>query len=308
MKWLKILGRGILPILLIDNCVSSITQYTKDAYEIDFNFNNYFRVEGNVSFDEEEWNKFKDLMQEKMKNDPSYLFKILLKHKRSAELILLYAKSISNINFKEKSDEELKEIISPYFDLIELFVAYIYPDFAIEEMLSEQLKEEVSRRVEDPVKLLKCLCNLTSPIRENEASLENKELLKLKAQLNLLENEEHKELLINKHQKKFGWMSFYFYLGKIYSNEDIKKRLEKADISRLEKEEQKHHLNEVKFNKTLKEIGINDRKTLDIITLLRELSYAHTADVELASKAGYFLRPFFEEIARRRDVKIEDVW
>jgi phosphoenolpyruvate synthase/pyruvate phosphate dikinase len=307
MPWQKILGRSMLPLTLIKNCADGVKNHTSDCFDIDFNFMNYLRYEGNVSFDKDEWSKFRELIIGKDKEDHSYFFRILQKHRRYAELVLLYSKSLSDINPKNKSEEELKNITQKYFDLLERFIGFIYPTFNVEEILSEKIKDEIEKSEQDISKQLAYIASLTSPIRSNEANREKIELLKLKDLLNKT-NEQQKEFLIKNHETKFGWLSFYWFAGKKYTKEDIIKRLEKIDLSNILEEEQKEYHDEIKCSNTIKSLDIKNRKILDTITILRELSYAHTADVELICQSGFFIRPIFEEIAERKNIPIEDLW
>lgn len=310
IKWRKIISRGKHPILVTDTAAIALTKYTKPVQGCP-NYRSYKRIAGESLLDETEWKRIKDFYRKKIRKSPLKLFESIEDcNMRDRELIRL-AKEISKTDLKRLSYLELRKIFVKFIDLYNQAWSYIYTPWTFEEILVERIEKELGKKIKDVKQIEKYLVILTTPSKHVRDFKLKLELLKLACRI-----KKNKKLNLDKIlslKKRYEWWGTYLFNVKTYKLNNIisdLKQLVKKDPQRALKEFMGHEKKQRnKFRNAQARLRKLNFSSLffDYVKTIREVAFWRAHRIEDLAIVHFYLKPLLFEIAKRRDLKYQDI-
>ncbi len=212
-------------------------------------------------------------------------------------------------NKKNLSNKELAKRLDKFFKEYQKTIGAIgvptIIDLTIESKLKEILKESGIENIGE------ALSTLAVSFKPVETSKEKDDLLKIGEKISKnkfsLDSKEAK-LLIKEHYDEYGWLHSTLFLGKLYSESQIKEEIKKIlnnvkeEKKKLE-EDRKEHLSNAEgvINK------IKSKEGKELAKFFQKSVYYRTARLEWMNKACFIVRPLLEDASNILKIKFDDI-
>ncbi len=314
MEWIHLVERHHAVVSIKEFQIGHSRPYFRKNLGIDFGFDNFIEVRGQVYIGKDVSDSMKTLLQKSVTLENTYfLHKFRNQCYKVMEALVSTAQNIKQKNVGQLSNAEiagsLKEFFEHYRDA-GVFVA-IFPVIGkrIEEVLTRQLEE---LGVPNPAENIYVVAHTN---KENETTLERINLLQIAARVkkeNIADFERDAKIqeLVEKHVQEFSWIGVRWFIGKPFTVGEINKRIENLLAQNPQRELDALEASQATARKKAQELlkGKNiDNNTKKFIELAQEYVFLRTYRTERINKANGLLFPFFNEIAKRLGVNYNDV-
>ena len=248
----------------------------------------------------------------KILKDPKYLEKIAKKCEIDGNRVLNFSKQIKKTDFSKKTDKQIKNIIKNFFRPYIKFTAYIMFIISIQDYLEKNIKEKIKKHIKSKEIAEEYFNNLTTPIKGNFGYFEQIEILKLAS---FYKNNKNKitailKRKVNEYLIDFGSIGVKYGIGKLWAEKDVIERI--VYLSKKYPDKKLKHLQNLptfhqeKINNIFKKIKA-DNNFKKFLKIVRTYIYLRTYRTDIISNVFANMFPVFEEIAKRNNVKLEDV-
>lgn len=179
--------------------------------------------------------------------------------------------------------------------------------FNIGEPLANVVKGQLKKYIIGEKKITEYLLNLSSPIKPNDVINERIDILKLTLVKDRL-NQRKVQERINKHTQKYQHIPMFDFDHTPYTQNYFQNELRLIKNPKEELEELKELFNErqKEFEGIIK-ILKPDKKFLNLLEFLKDNVFLRDYRDMLRQKLNVELRKFYQEVARRLDLSIEQV-
>lgn len=219
-------------------------------------------------------------------------------------------------NTQKRFNQDFSKL--PDKELIRLYENFILPNqtqfyirmwtvFNIGEPLANVVKGQLKKYIIGEKKITEYLLNLSSPIKPNDVINERIDILKLTLVKDRL-NQRKVQERINKHTQKYQHIPMFDFDHTPYTQNYFQNELRLIKNPKEELEELKELFNErqKEFEGIIK-ILKPDKKFLNLLEFLKDNVFLRDYRDMLRQKLNVELRKFYQEVARRLDISIEQV-
>lgn len=279
--------------------------YAKDIIGFDFRVNYYRQFDGSRWISEKDHQVVNKFFSEKLNNDPGFLYRAGIKIEKNCLSLINFVNKYKDEDWSVYSSQKLISLFRKLFDLSAKVWggpwAYGYYFYFNDVYLSEfqKLLEEKLKK-----KDFEKVWNYTiRPEKITFIGQEKLALLKLAKKLLKIKKIPVKD--IKKHLKKFAFTSKYYFWGEGLSFEQINNELKKLIKSGEKNIDQE--LNKFKtINIDLDNFPLSIYEKW-IIKSTRKIACAFNFTDEAYNHYTFYLKPFFQEIARRLKISYEEL-
>jgi len=280
--------------------------YFKKLLGVDFTFNCYKYIDGDMYYLEEELSK----QNESLKNKPRLISKILRINKKYTSNYYKWAKT----NYRNEGTlKDFEEFMENYTKANSILMAALGSENILKLMIEQRLEKKI-----DPIKEYDRFKSLLNSIyvstTDTETIKEKKELIRIASEIekkgfnDLMENpKQDKEIyeMIKKHCKKYAWMGMHMLNYEPYSEEKVIERinniLEDSPSNVLNSLEENQAKIKEEFEDALNQIK-PDNELISLINLVQNLIFFRTWRIETLHKANYYAMLLLEKIAKKHDL------
>jgi len=187
------------------------------------------------------------------------------------------------------------------------FYIRMWTVFNIGEPLAEVVKQELSKRIAEPDKVIEYLLELSSPLKPNDVLTERMELLQLALIKHRITRQQFQKRLA-RHTAKYAHIPMFDFDHDPYTEKHFSRQLrqikrpegELKEINRLFVNRKKH------FRQMLKKLKA-DRKLGLLLKFLKENVFLRDYRDMIRQKLNLQLRKFYQEIGRRLGLTLAEV-
>lgn len=255
-------------------------------------------------------NNEKEIVSKKIKENDDYLLDIADKCQQEGAYAIEYGKSLHGIIYKNKTDEELKELVSKGLSILYNFSVYLLFPISIQGYLEENVKDKLKDKLGTD-KVEEYFSSLATPIKGNTGFYEQKGILEIairyKKENNLTEDI---KVMIDKYLLDFAAMGTKYGIGKLWIEKEVIERIK--NISLEEPDGKLKHLldiekqNESKVKEVI-DFFDNDEELIKYIKWMRTYIYIRTYRTDILTIVLADMFPLLIEIGKRYDLSFEDV-
>lgn len=262
-------------------------------------FNNRMIIDNDIYVDLNEVNKIQDVLSEDI---VTYAKNIYSTIRKQSEKLIDTADIISRKNTEGLNSQEIIDDLNLFFNEYKAVLGLIgiptIIDITLESLLKDKLKKTGARNIDEAFSQL---------ATSREVIATNQERVDLIDIAIKQKTDEGASTLIAEHAKKYGWIQSTLFLGDAYTAGDIRDELSKIKNPEQEKEKilnnRKSHLSKAQ-NIIDGIISENDKA---IAFLLQDAVYYRTARLEWLNQACFLIRPLLSDIAKRLNIKFDDL-
>lgn len=316
MSW-RILVRHHTPVLPRYYMLSGLRDKTGQRFGIDYPYYKY--VHGNIYIHTETNDAFEDTIRKNWESNPKYVEWIIEDTKRQGKTLVERARKCAEGNLATLDNEEILRRFDLYFDAFEPMSPYLLAPIAAERVLCAIIEKRIQELFpldEDLSSFQRAFVALTAAEKVTRQGEAQRELLQIASELKNTnfphqENTDWTEFskkwatLAEKVQKftdKYAWLPFEYGHGEPQTRDEVLIRLK-----HLSKKNPKNRLNKLDSEKKrVSEEAREILKKLDadkvferLVYAEKELAYLRTYRLEDYGLSGFYIRPLFEEIAKR---------
>lgn len=333
-KWITILNRR--STILFHNLVvkGQAKQYYREMYGIDFEIRNFKYVDGQVTIGLGDLQDLGRLLAKRLEQDHECLDEFMREGYKQGERLIDISKTIAALEDLERiTREELLDWYKRYVEEVLRMMPSLIATPTIERMLEERISNGLSVALEKlgrkdfPDRYIGLLVFAR---KQNFVVQELRELLDIGAQIQkddevsklfsakvpedieVALTDKSSSLLskISDHAERFGFLNMYCYEGNPMSVEDVISRLKELTkdgcASKLEDAKKASKEAETKYAGLLNELSISE-DLLGHIEHAQEYLYYRLYRLDELMIAGYYVRDFIEEIARRMGIDYDEM-
>ncbi len=212
------------------------------------------------------------------------------------------SKNLNN-NLSALSDDELREGFKKYFKIWRDYTSIMWATFLMNDDITNkavEVIEEHAKRIGKSDKAFDYISIMLEP--EKKAGIKT-----LNEKIMMLKKHGFSEADLKNLAEEFAWVPCLDLHNKPWSVADVKRYIEEFDAGTDKLSEtslaQRH---QTPRNEVLKELGIKG-KDLELVNIAHEFSYIKDLRDDYRRIGVYNVRPFMAEIARRMDMKTEDI-
>lgn len=332
-QWITIINRR--GPLLFNNFVifGQSQKYFKKMLDFDFENRNFKYVDGEISIDLNEMNQLRNIIEQKIKEKPKFLAEFIERCSDQCKKLLDISKQIYDLkNLEALTNDELRELFEKYMEEVLKIMPFLNIFSIMERMFEEKITQKIKKKLEaigKSVHLDEYQRNLIFPSEDNFVIKEIDELIEISAEiqskvsiLNLFKKpseEIEKELpgsynalflKLYEHAKTFGFLNMYTYQGNPMSVKDVidrlKSLLETNCSEKLQKINKQKQEAKKKYKAIIKELQISG-ELLRLIEYARKYLYFRLYRLDVLFIAGFYVREFLQEIAKRMRLNYADI-
>ncbi len=331
-QWITIIRRR--GPLLFNNFVifGQSHKYFKEMLDFDFEIRNFKYVDGEISIDLNEMNQLRNIIEQKIKEKPKFFTEFIERCSDQCKKLLDISKQITILkDLKSLTNDELREWFEKYIEEVLKIMPFLNIFSIMERMFEEKINQKIEKKLEAIGKsehLDEYRRNLIFPSEDNFVIKEIDELIEISAKiqskvsiLNMFmksSEEIEKELpgsdnalflKLCDHAKTFGFLNMYTYQGNPMSVKDVIARLK--DLlgmncsEKLQKINKKKQKAKKKYKAIIKELQISG-ELLRLIEYARKYLYFRLYRLDVLFIAGFYVREFLQEIAKRMGLNYDD--
>jgi phosphohistidine swiveling domain-containing protein len=264
---------------------------------------------------------FQNILQEREK-DSRFVWNMFEHFYKECEELEETSKRIYETELKNKSFEELKELLEQFDEKATGMTPALFLPFVIEPATEDLVKKELEKN--DKEKLDEYFLVLTAPIKETRTGKAQKEILRLAIELGDKKELFEKEIKDIKYEletfdydilrkitdyiEKYKWLEIRYGYGEELTVDSVIKRLksilEKDPKEQLRKIEKHRKEIEEKTKAILEELNLGEDFE-DAVETAKENVYIRTYRLESYSKSCFYTKPLLKEIAKRLKTSYE---
>lgn len=262
-----------------------------------------------VYWKQESLDKFGPFYIEQIINETDFMKKLEQYHFVNAKKLIDFSKTFVDIDFTNKSNQELLDYLKTfekkYGDLALYTYIPVIGTFAIEDVVEPYLREKL-KVLNKKEKYGEYLSTLTHHNKKSWARLEEEDLSKIAEEIKKGHSLEDPEIdnLLNNHVKKYCWLEVgYKFLDKPLTKEYFiakLKRLINSGITKLPSEQDI----KVKTEEIIKELSI-DNKHILLFKALGKLIYLKEYRDGIYARSHHELHFLIREILKRFNISKE---
>jgi phosphohistidine swiveling domain-containing protein len=249
--------------------------------------------------DSQEFNEVKNFLTKKINNNPRYIKQLCDNWRAACEDLIKSSEKLANEDFSSYSDKQLFKGLENIVKKLRLSVAYVYLHHGLDKFFETWINELLDAKNVSSQKKIDYFHILSSP---KEAT----GLIKSKQQLERIirqRDKSKKELLIGDYASEYGWLGYDTGVGYTLTIREVKQQLIDAAKSAQPVYNESRNANR---SKLIKELHL-DKKSAMILDLLSTITFLGSYRLEANMKAGVYLTPLLNELARRFNATYEDI-
>lgn len=299
IKWKKLIG--VKQPFFIAHLLSDMFQKNvREAYGVDFSFKNHrTELEGHYC-DENEFMEFCSLVEQKHKQDSSFLRKLLDSYVQACKDYFLKTNEIKNIKLEDESNEELARIFNEVLVDQEMIAGvFRYLPLIAEQILEKEIKEKLRAGNSDAEDAYQ---KLTAVAKEGWLLKEKINLYRISQ----IKEEQERLKQVKDHNQEFGWLNVRNFGGHSWADEELIQRSESIEQNPVDEFNKQREDAEKNFKEITSGFE-SDKEFTNKINLLRDHIYFRTFGRDEISRAQFNTYPLLFEIAQRIGVEYDDV-
>ncbi len=284
INWIKSKERDIDIAIQSIYMIGHGRQYFRNN-SIDIEVANHLALSnGKLFFDLEELNKARETVLN-WKSLAKNTKNITKKFMKIAESYNTFLEKNKGIDFEHISKDELKKIYKEYLNNNYNLIPYSFiMSMVVEEVMTKKLIARLA--CENAEKI--CL-QLVSPNKISATTREYRSRIEL---ARLAQTKEF-QTAVDKHIKKFAWLSVYRPTDAPLSRDELVKSIQK--------------MQDMPFTAEAVHSVELDRDTDQLVQILKENAWIRTYRRELMCKGFFVMRPMYKRIAKEMNVNFEDL-
>ncbi len=249
-------------------------------------------------------NEMKDVVQSfynKIKNDKSFLPNYIKKYYKEIDNQLKVSREIAPLNYKQKSNQELEKIYSEWIGLCNSLGHWLWSMESLNPAINQFVMEELSKEFpsKKQIALNEFLISASLIEKELPFQVEERELIELALKIKS-EDALQSSDAFKKHVQKFAWLNMYILTGTPFNETHFTSRLlakknPQLELGQLEEKRLQSKNVLKKYEEALK----GNQELLQLIRLIRELSYLKSYRIDAYTQSTYIVLGFLNEISRR---------
>ena len=318
--WYQI-TKMIIPVFWMDLLMRGARSKIKQVVGMDYLY--YKKVRKRSYLCRKHHEKYKNFIIEQKKKDERFIWKLMDEFYKECQELEETSKRIYDADVKNKSLEELKELLEQFDEKAQCVTPALFIPFVIERVVEDTLKKELER-IKDKEKINEYYVTLTAPTKETRLGKAQKEILRLaielenkkqlfKKDIKDIKNELetfHYDIFkkIQDYVEKYKWSEIRYSYGEELTVETVLQRLknilEKDPKEQLAKIENHQKLIEEKTKEIIHELNL-DEDLQDIIEIAKENVFMRTHKLEAYNIGSFCIKPLLKELARRNKTSYE---
>ncbi|MFA5886812.1 MAG: PEP-utilizing enzyme [Patescibacteria group bacterium] len=250
-----------------------------------------FYSNGEVYFNEHEWNGCGEFFYKLILNKPKLFKKTFCKYTSEGNKFIKFAK-------KANKDNNLLFVWNEFEKMSSVWAFWIVLAQTADSFLENHIREIIRKNSFARKNENKILSILTKP---NKKTLSEQEII------NLYKIVEKKET-IQKHLKKYGWLGARDWIGNPPDKKELETRIKiiLPNIKKLNKAQIENSLiSKKEFDFYINKLNIS-KKDKDIINFTKEIVYLRTYRTDIFHRVGFIMRDIFLKTAKKFDLTYED--
>ena len=249
-------------------------------------FDSYKSLYNGIYADGKELAKLSRLLVKKAERDPRAVWRMCGAWEKSCKEAVAAAAALEKKSFSESPDERLIEELERVVRVLRKGASYIFLHHALDPYFESWLKGLLERKGKADQ-----LSSLIAPRRRTGLSEAHTELKRITAAVRKGGYSAAKKK-IARYTRKYRWLGYDTALGNDLTREETKSKIEDVLLSGKSPSPRR------------KRLQLSAREN-DRLSLMQEIAYLTSLRSESHMKAGPFLRPLLEEIARRLSVSYD---
>lgn len=251
-------------------------------------------------FSEQEWKEYGREMMQKMSIEE--FRKWADNCGDNADEVIESSEEIEQKNLEEYSSKKLKKLLLEANEKIKELTPYFWGILFVEKNLSKVLKE----RMKEEEVSEKYFDLLTAKIKPNENEEEERQLLKIAAEVDKKGFTDEIKGKIKKHKEEYEWYPVYDYTLDSWTFEDFKKRIDKSkeNLEKELEEERDYEQTKQEKEKILEEVEASENLK-KLAKLAGRYSFLHTYRTNAHRKFYHNLKSFIEALANELNWKAD---
>lgn len=264
-----------------------------------------------------EWNAFSEKIVERIKQDPSFVEKVISETYARAKPMLNLTENVFDSDLKNLSNEQLWDFYDQYNQFNKSMRAYatIAPALDFGGFFSAMLEDVLKKRLQDvglENELGESLAALTSSEKHTQAKRQDVDMLRLAAKTKSNSEEEREAFVrdaLEKHVQQYAWLPCTYEaepFTESYFRGVLQGLLNQNPEKQLQDIEQKDRDLAEKKKAYLAKIPFSDEEKR-LFDAAAKMGYFKADRKDLFFKSYYQMRPLFNEIAKRLGLSAKQV-
>ncbi len=241
------------------------------------------------------------------------------KGEKYGEDSIAYSLQIKNKNLSNLKTQELFEILKTFDEKTLRILAFTWPTHPIARVIETQLRQILSKKINEAAKIDEAVAILTFPVKENTPVVENRELMKIALEISKLEKKPQtfsnlsNELKgeIKQHVEKFGFLGARGAGSNPWKEEDLFKRaLDLSNDKHLKEKIEKSALevenNKKETQKIVSQLGFTD-SGVELVEAAKEIVYFRTYRTEAMYRVYSNIDNLLSELGNRLGYSLNEM-
>ena len=316
-EWVKI-GKWIQAVLFAYSNISGRTkEYNKKILKWDFAFHQFLFLDWEYQFEKSEFEEMKKFFLANLDRNPMYFREYEQIVLNVSDNMINFSKKFLNENYTEKTNKELRQIFSDFYETVNLAQPVLEGYQLMGELLEEEIRfllsEYLKKQGKEIFLMDEYLKDLNIPKKKIPTVEEVEELLKIACKIQKnnwsIDSKEAKKIL-EKHIEKYRYMNTHHFLGDPDNTKPLFDRLDVLLKKDCQVELEKYNILRKKEQERLKELTeelAEEKDLLTYIDIAQDLSYLKPYRVDAYYIAWINFRPLFEEIGKRCGATVDDL-
>lgn len=308
MKWKSIVKRNNGPLFTEFLSIGLNKRTMKNLLSVNFGFDNYRIIDTEIAYFLEEIEQAKkEVEKQYQKKGIKYFKNLFTKWYSFIDNLENTVLKIAKENNESKNSKQLIDDLIKIKEAFKKCSTSIMAPVIIEEIAEEYIKDYLKKW---PDKINNYLLILTAPEKKNETAEELKSILEITIKL---KNKEDISKDIEKHIRDFGWLNTKGFYGDAWSKSEIENRIRDVLTEKESPEKRlvalsQNIIDNKKQTKELLRLIKAKRSFTEFIKIIKELVYFRTHRVDVIIKSGFILRPFWQAVAQKINISMQDLF
>lgn len=307
IKWYRVSSRGKNhAVLIIDSMIfGNDSDYVKKIYGVDYKVKYYRQFDKSRWISDQDYQDINNIFRKLIKEDSSLILKLANAMEETSNTIINESDRYKETNWIDSSNEDLAKVVERFFDLEARLwgspVMYGWY-FFFNDIYLEELKNDLKNKFKDE-DFDRIWNYATTPEKLTFIGQEKLELLKLAEKV--IKNEIDISKGIEEHHQRFAFVNKYYFWGDGARIENVKEQLEELINKGIEYIEAEIK-NFKKESLDIKQYSLS-KEMIDVINGFRKMAYVANLADEATNYFTYYLKPLYQEAAKRLEISYEEL-
>lgn len=276
-----------------------------DIFGFDYTVQHVGHVDHRVLMDDQSFQRQRQELLERLREDPRFLCKVLERHYDEYERMKRVWKEIyAAENLSQKPVNTITAMLRKFLDSMDQYMAFVMLPLYVETDLEEQAQEAL-RTVFPKEKADQYYHTAVFPIREGLITEERRSLLQIAQWMK--RGAEYQQLLAE-HVEQFSWMANKFYTMEFSDTAYYLQRAQEirdpdGELANMDVERDAH----IRAYGVIIAAVRGEEKLLALLETIQASVYFRNFRGERLYQSSYYLRPLLQEIANRLRVELREV-